>query len=81
MEKAVPCSQSLLLLNNTSLNLTINNRRLLLAGLTAAKRMIACRWKPPHILSTKEWLSSYKDVAPLELTTARLHSAKTQNIN
>lgn len=82
MDRTVPCSTSLLLLHDiSSLKLTINNSRLLLAGLTAAKRMIACCWKPPHTLSIKEWLSSYKDIAQLELTTAQLHSAKIQNIS
>ena len=61
-------TQCLLLLNDTSsLKLTINNKRLLLAGLTAAKRMTACRWKPPHALSVREWLSSYRGTAQLEL--------------
>ena len=82
VERTIPCSPSLLLLHDiSSLKLTTNNSRLLFAGLTAAKRMIACRWKPPHVTSIKEWLSSYKDIAQLELTTARLHSAKTQNIS
>lgn len=81
IERAIPHSQCLLLLNDTSfLELTTNDRRHLLAGLTAAKRMVACRWKPPHALSVREWLSSYRDIAQLEFCTARLHYAKTQNI-
>ena len=82
IEVPIPFSPCLLLLNDTSsLKLTINNRRLLLAGLTAAKRMIVCRWKPPHALSVRKWLSSYRDIAQLELSTARLHHAKSFNID
>ena len=82
IEGAIPHSQCLLLLNDTSsLKLTVNSKRLLLAGLTAAKRMIAYRWKPPHELSMTEWLSSYRDIAQLELSTAHLHYAKTSNID
>ena len=75
-------TQCLLLLNDTSsLKLTINNKRLLLAGLTAAKRMIACCWKPSHALWLKECLSFYWDFAQLDVSTARLHYAKTSNID
>ena len=78
----IPLSPCLLLLNDTSsLKLTINNRRRLLAGLTAAKRMIVCRWKPPHTLLMRRWLSSYRDIVQLELSTARLHYAKMSNID
>ncbi|CAM4652875.1 unnamed protein product [Leuciscus chuanchicus] len=71
IKEPIPPSPCLLLLNDTSsLKLTINNRRLLLAGLTAAKKMIVCRWKPPHTLSMRKWLASYRDIVQLELSTA-----------
>ena len=71
MGRDVPHSKHLLLLNDTSsLELTINDKSFLLAGLTAAKRMVACSWKPPHALLVREWLSSYQDIAQLELSTA-----------
>jgi len=82
LKRPIPLSPCLFLLNDTSsLNLTINNRRLLLAGLTAAKKMIVCRWKPPHTLLMSKWLSSYREIAQLELSTARLHFTKSFNID
>ena len=58
--KVIPHSQNLLLLNDSpSLQLNINDKRLLIAGLTAAKRMVVCRRKSPHALSVREWPSSY----------------------
>ena len=79
--RAIPHSEHLLLLNDTSsLQLNITDRRLLLAGLTAAKKIVVCRWKSPHTLSVREWISSYRDIIQLELSTARLHCAKTCNI-
>lgn len=48
----VPCSPTLLLLNDTaSLNLTCISTHILLTGITAAKKMLALRWKPPHTVS------------------------------
>ena len=81
MDKTIPCSQPLLLLNDTStIKLSINDRRILLAGLTAAKKLIVCRWKPPHLLSVKEWLRSYREIAQLELSTSRLRHVNSENI-
>lgn len=74
--RAISHLQSLLFLNDTfSLELTTNDGLLLLAGLTAAKKMVACRQKSPHALSVKEWFSSYQDIAQLELSTAQIHHA------
>ena len=77
----IPCSPIILLLNDfTELVLTMRQRRWLLLGLTAAKKMIAQRWKPPHTLSYQQWVSSTIDLAGLEMSVARMHGAKTENI-
>ena len=77
----VPVSPKLLLLNDlTGLDLSIKHRRWLLAGLTAAKRMIAQRWKAPHLLPYHQWLNSTVDIANLEMSVARMHGAKEANV-
>ena len=77
----VPVSPKLLLLNDLSgLDLSIKLRRWLLAGLTAAKRMIAQRWKAPHLLPFHQWLNSTVDIANLEMSVARMHGAKETNV-
>ena len=75
----IPLSPSVFILNDLSqLKLTKSSKRVFLAGLTAAKKMIATRWKPPHILSRRQWLLNFIDVALLELSTARVHGAKEE---
>lgn len=82
MEREIPHTQRLLLLNDTSnLKLTINECRQILAGVTAAKKMIACRWKLRQPLGVEQWLSSFKEIAQLELSAARTHDAKSANIS
>ena len=77
----VPVSPKLLLLNDLSgLDLSIKHQRWLLAGLTAAKRMIAQRWKAPHLLPYHQWLDSTVDIANLEMSVARMHGAKEANV-
>ena len=77
----VPVSPKFLLLNDlTGLDLSIKLRRWLLAGLTAAKRMIAQRWKAPHLLPYHQWLDSTVDIANLEMSVARMHGAKESNV-
>ena len=81
LSKQIPYSPTFLLLNDTSnLDLPAKLKRLLLAGLTAAKRLIACRWKPPHLLSLKKWLLDFIDIAIMERWAANLHLAKPDNI-
>lgn len=77
----VPLSPRVLLLNDMSqLNLRKAQQKVFLAGLTAAKKMVATRWKPPHSLSYRQWVLSFIDVAYLELSTARIHNAKEETI-
>ena len=77
----VPVAPKLLLLNDlTGLELSIRHRRWLLAGLTAAKRMVAQRWKAPHLLPYHQWLASTVDIANMEMAVARRHGAKEANV-
>lgn len=77
----IPFSPVVLLLNDMSqLKLRKAQEKVFLAGLTAAKKMIAVRWKPPHSLSYRQWVLSFIDVAYLELSTARVHNAKEETI-
>ena len=73
----VPPSPAILLLNDLStLGLTPLKSCALLARLTAAKKKVAMRWKPPHTLSFRAWVLMYLDIVYLELSTARVHGAK-----
>lgn len=48
---SIPSRPNVSLLNDDSvINVTKSQRRLLLLGLTAAKKLLALRWKPPHKL-------------------------------
>ena len=51
-----------------------------LAGLTAAKKIVAMRWKPPHSLNKQYWVLTFIDVVYLELSTARIHGAREDTI-
>ena len=75
-------SPSVFLLNDDSqLQLNKTRTRVFFAGLTAAKKMIATRWKPPHSLTFRQWALTFLDIVYLELSTARLHGAKEENVN
>ena len=77
----IPVTPKLLLLNDlTGVELAIKHRRWLLAGLTAAKRMVAQRWKAPHLLPLHQWLAATVDIANLEMSVARRHGAKEANV-
>lgn len=78
----VPVDIPVLLLNDLSeLNIDRLKKRIVLAGLTAAKKMIVLRWKPPQVLSTRQWILSFLDVVYLELSTARVHGATEKTLN
>lgn len=78
----LPCLPATLILNDLSdLVLTLDKKRALLAGLTAGKKLVATRWKPPHSLSFRAWIMMYLDIVYLELSTARVHGAKESAIN
>lgn len=70
------------LLNDTSaLTISTCHKFFLFAGLTAAKKMLALRWQPPHILSRSHWLNSLLDIAHMELPVLRMHNAKQASIS
>ena len=78
----VPVSICVLVLNDLStLNLSKFKKRVIFAGLTAAKKMIATRWKPPHSLTVKAWILSFLDVIYLELSTARINGANERTLD
>ena len=73
---------SVFILNDLS-NISFPNqcqKRIFLAGITAAKKIIAVRWKPPHKLSIAHWYLTFLDIIYLEISTARMHNAKQENI-
>ncbi len=55
-------------------------RNLLLAALTAAERMLVSRWVPPHLMIRCVWGLSLLDIVSIELSTARIHGAKTKTL-
>ena len=69
-----------LLNDDSNLSLTEKSRKIWLSGLTAAKKIIAQRWKPPHDLSKTHWLRSFLDIAYLELSSARINLAQQGTI-
>ena len=78
----IPCVPTLLLLNDlTDLDLSLIHQRWLLVGLTAAKKLIAQRWKAPHDLSYQHWVNTTIDIAKLERSVAKIHGAQAKNVN
>ena len=78
---AILPSPDLCLLNDvSSLSLNLNQRRLLLAGLTAAKKTILSLWYNPNISLMHTWMASYQSIASLECTTARLNRARSATV-
>ena len=78
----IPPSPTVMLLNDlTGLDLPIIYQRWLLLALTAAKRMLAQRWVPPHNISHDKWIKDTIDLANLEMSVARMHRAKPSNVN
>ena len=71
----------LLLIDLSQVNITKLKKRTVLAGLTAAKKLIALRWKPPHSLTIRHWALTFLDVVFLELSTARINGASEPSIN
>ena len=82
LERTIPCSPTILLLNDfTGLDLSLMHQRWFLVGLTAAKKLIAQRWKAPHALSYQHWVNTVIDLAKLEKSVASMHGAQAKNIN
>ena len=82
LEITIPCLPSVLLLNDTSdLNLNRSQTALALTGITAAKKLLAQRWKSPDILSKRQWIVNYLDILNMELSVARMHGSKMTTIS
>lgn len=79
--KNVPSSPAFLLLNDDSgCDFPIPFRRIILAGITAAKKLVAMRWKQPHSLGIPQWYLSFMDILSLESSVAKIHGAKQDNV-
>ena len=79
--RQLPLSPALLLLNDDSnCKMSERGRKLWLASMTAAKKLIVLRWLPPHQLSTRRWLQNLLEVVFLELSSARINGARTQTL-
>lgn len=78
----VPVHMGVLILNDLSpLCVAGVTQRGIYAGLTAAKKMVATRWKPPHDLSMRHWSLSFLDVIFMELSTARVNGASEKTLD
>lgn len=81
LQVTVPLAPSVLILNELSqLSLQKFQERVFLSGLTAAKKMVATRWKPPHTLTLRQWVLSFLDVVYLKLSMACIYGAKEGTI-
>ena len=76
-----PSPTSFILNDVSQLQINSTHKCVFFAGLTAAKKMVATRWKPPHTLTYRKWALTFLDIVYLEMSTARLHGAKEENIN
>ncbi|TKS65406.1 hypothetical protein D9C73_027939 [Collichthys lucidus] len=56
------------------------HRRILWAGLTAAKKMLALRWQPPHSLAWQQWANSFLEIVLMEWSVARMHGASHKTL-
>ncbi|KAI2659993.1 LINE-1 retrotransposable element ORF2 protein [Labeo rohita] len=81
LDISVPSSPSVLILNDLSDIPHKIQKRVFLAGLTAAKKLVATRWKPPHSLNKRHWVLTFMDVVYMELSTARIHGAREDTIS
>lgn len=77
----VPLSPDVLLLaDGSKLELNMKSEKILLAGLTAAKKTILKGWMETSNAYNAIWLGYFYDVILLEKTTARIHKAKDNTI-
>jgi len=79
--RKLPLDPALLLLNDDSrFNISEVERKLRLAGMTAAKKIIFLRWRPPHQLSMKHWLQALLEAIYLEWSSARINNSKPRTL-
>ena len=87
LEKAlkfpIPKLPSMLLLNDDSVlkdDTWLAHRKIIFAGLTAAKKTIIHSWfltEPPSI---KEWINHFRDIALIEKSLAVIHKARASSV-
>ncbi len=70
----------LLLHDDSRFKITETERKLWLAGMTAAKKITVSRWLPPHRLSIKHWLQTLLDVICLEWSSATIYNARPRTV-
>lgn len=74
-----PC---LLLLNDDSkYQFSLGDKRVLMAGFTAAKKAILQQWITPDTNLKQFWIVSFHYIVCLECTTAKINKAKTTTVN
>ncbi len=66
--------------HDSKLHLSEKSCKIWLAGLTAAKRIIVQRWKPPDDISITHWLRSFLDITYLDLSSARINDARAGTV-
>lgn len=78
----LPMDPALHLLNDDSKLEGMNerSRKIWLAGLTAAKKIIVQVWVPPHNLAHKHWLNTFLEILFLELSSAKINGATPRTI-
>ena len=77
----LPMDPALHLLNDDSqICMNERSRKIWLAGLTAAKKIIVQVWVPPHNLSYEHWLNTLLDILFLELSSAKVNGATPRTI-
>lgn len=67
----------ILLNNDSSVDLSLQQRW---AGVTAAKKMLALRWQPPHTLTLQQWANSLLEIAMMDWSLARMHGASLKTL-
>ncbi len=79
----IPMHPPLLLFNDDSSlggNIRLAQRKIIFAGLTAAKKTIIDSWFSPDTPSAKEWLNYFRDIALLERSLAVIHKARASTV-
>ena len=80
--KALPSCPALFLIGyNPNIALTFQDKRILLAASTAAKKTIIKNWFEPTINLKINWLNCFSDICLLERSTARMNGARADTID
>ena len=80
--KALPSCPSLFLIGyNPNILLTFQDKRILLAASTAAKKTIIKNWFEPTIDLKINWRNCFLDICLLERSTARMNGARADTVD